>query len=46
MGDNKLLYYTNEMLLAEVHCDFVHVKIFDHPVFIFVLKTEFLQKAM
>lgn len=43
MGDNKSLYYMNEILLAEAHCDFMHVKIFDHPVFI--LKTEFLRET-
>lgn len=43
MGENKSLCYMNEILLAEVHCDFMHVKIFDCPVFIFILKTEFLQ---
>jgi len=46
MGDNKSFYYMNEILLAEVHCDVLHVKIFDHPVFIFILKTDFLQETM
>lgn len=45
MGDNKSLYDMNEILLAEAHCDFMHVKIFDHPVFIFILKTEFLRET-
>lgn len=39
MGDNKTLCYINNFLLAEVHCDCMHVKIFDRPVFICILKT-------
>lgn len=39
MGENKSLYYMNEILLAEIHCDFMYVKIFDHPVFVFILET-------